>query len=225
MFAIAILTLTATAVTAGEYTDVNSTFRLTKPDDWAAAAPPIDGIAVVITSPRRADTGGNCNVAVVPVEATKSMTQAEIEASMSAEFTQEGWKEGIKTVRGFKSTNVEKFGDRMQRGRKVFFVKATSDFVIGTEALSVTQLQDFHPIPGRLYVVTCTARAAGFETEAAHFDMIMTSFEPIPHMTVSADRGTVPSRMVKPGRAPILLGAGRNAAGVSLEVGVARVVR
>lgn len=223
--AIAVFTLTGTAALAGEFTDANNTFRLTKPDSWTTETPPIDGLAVVIVSPRRVETGANCNVVVVPVEATKSMTQTEIEAEISGQFTEEAWMSGIKSVKGFKSTKVEKLGERAQHGRKVFFVKATSEFSIGSETIAVTQLQDFHAIPGRAYVVTCTARATGFEIEASDFEMIMTSFEPIPYMTVAAGRTSAPASVANPSRAPMVLRAATNASAVSFEAGAVRTHR
>lgn len=220
--AIAALALTGTAAMGGEYTDANSTFRFTKPDSWTTETPPIDRVAVVVVSPRRVETGGNCNIVVVPVEETKSKTQAEIEAELSGQFNEEAWTAGLKSVKGFKSTKIETLGDRTQHGRKVFYVKATSEFVVGNATIAVTQLQDFHAIPGRVYVVTCTARATAFETEATDFEMIMTSFEPIPYMTVAAGRTSAPSSIARPSRAPAVIQAVAEASSYSLEAGATR---
>jgi hypothetical protein len=220
--AMAALALTATAATAAEYTDANNTFRLKMPDDWTTERPPIETVAVVIVSPRRVETGGNCNVVLAPVEATKSMSQAEIEADLSGQFNEEYWKAEFRGAGGFKSTTIEKHGERMQHGRKVFFVKATSEFVAGDITLFITQLVDYHAIPGRVYAVSCTVRQTGFEREVADFEMIMTSFEPIPYMTVAAGRTSAPSRVAGPSRAPAIVQAVTKTSSDALEVGAAR---
>lgn len=216
--AVAAMALAVTA-TAGEYADVNGTFRVTVPDDWTTHTAPVAGIALVTASPRLKETGGNCNFAVLEIEQTKSMTQAQVESEFATTFTEEAWKAEISQIKGLKSTTVEDLGNKTQRGRKVFFVTATSEFVIGATTLAVKQLQDFHPIPGRVYVVTCTALSAGYEQEAANFAGIMTSFEPIPYMTVSANHTLAPSL---PGQGVAMTRTAAKAAAVSVEAGALR---
>lgn len=187
--AIAAMVFVITSSTqAGEFSDRNNTFRLTAPDGWATEPPSIPTLSLAIASPRKPETGGNCNVVVAPVDATRSISQTEAEAQFFAQLKESDWKTAVAAIRGHKSSTIETWEERTHRGRKALHIKSTSTFGIDGDELTITQVQDFHPIPGRLYAVTCTALAAGFEQEANDFAAIMASFEPLPDMTVGAVR-------------------------------------
>lgn len=220
--ALATVILAATFALAGEITDVDNTFRFTVPEGWTKEAPPIPTLALVVVSPRRPETGGNCNVVAAPDETTKSMSQSELESLVSGQINEKFWKDAIGGVEGAKSTTIDKWGDKTQRGRKVFYVKATSDYVIAGHALTVTQVMDLHAIPGRTYAVTCTALADGFAREASDFESIMASFEPTPELTVAAVRGRAPSSIASAGRGPVIAHAAAKVASEALEAGFER---
>jgi len=221
IYVFAALTLVAASALAAEITDVNNTFRFTVPEGWTQEPPPMPALTVVVVSPRRPETGGNCNVVAGQDEATKSMSQSEVEAQAAAQINEEFWKGGISAVRGVKSTTIEKWGDKTQRGRKVFYMKATTDFAIGDVAFIVTQVIDLHPLPGRTYVVTCTARAEGFAREESDFESIMASFEPTPEMTVAAVRDRTPVTSVI-GRSQAMARNAATLAADSVNAGAAR---
>jgi hypothetical protein len=185
--AAAAFVLAATAL-AGEVTDPSNTFRMTTPDGWTSDTPPTPAVAVVVISPRRNETGGNCNVVSAADESTKKLSQAEVEAMFDGKINGDFWKASLGMARGIKSTTIEKWGDKTQRGRKVFYMRSTSDFVVGDRALTVTQLADFHVVPGRIYIVTCTAAAQSIAREETDFAAIMESFEPVPDILVSSLR-------------------------------------
>lgn len=172
---------------AGEFSDINNRFKLTAPEGWGTETAPDPMIAVSLASPRKAETGGNCNVIVTANHLT-GQTQAQIDQALSAEITEQFWKETLGQVKFFKSTKIDNWGTRDQGGHKVFFVQATSDVEVGGNSLSVTQVQNLHTLPGQTFLVTCTARAAFFTTESNDFDTILASFEPRSDMTVAAMR-------------------------------------
>lgn len=174
--------LVAGSVHAGEFSDDAKTFRLRAPDGWITEKPPMEGISLVVVSPRRSSTGGNCNVIVSPVEATAMMSQAEVEAQASAEITEELWRQELSKSSIIKSFEILESGNRTQRGRKVFFVKINAEYIGG---ITLTQLQDIHPTPGRFYIVTCTAATPVFDREEGDILAIMTSFEPLPSAIVA----------------------------------------
>jgi len=118
-------------------------------------------------------------------------------------------------VKQIKSTTIDNWGERTQRGRKVFFVKATSEVEVPGVSLVVTQLLDLHPTPGTVFAVTCTALAAGFAREEKDFETVMTSFEPLPDMTVAAFRA--------PGNLGAVRAVVAKASGDAAWAGVARV--
>lgn len=225
-----IRTLVCTAVAAamliapamsGEIADTESGFRFTIPDDWQSLKRPVQGIAIIVAAPVQSEIGGsNCNVLTIEDEATKSMSQGEIETRLSAEINEEFWKTSIGTAEGLKSTKVEKWGDRTQRGRKVFYLKATNVFERSGTTLTVTQLMDMHVIPGRDYFMTCTALATQFDKVASTFETIMASFEPVPEAFLTV-RAPSPWVVTRAGHGRALAAASSQ----SIKAGVARVTR
>lgn len=192
--AVAAFMVMAATAAARDIVDPNNTFRLSTPDGWTSETPPTPMVAVVVVSPRRPETAGNCNVISAPDETTKKLSQAEAEAMFDGKINGEFWKASLAAAPGFKSVTIDKWGDKTQRGRKVFYMRSTSDVAIGDRALTVTQLADFHVVPGRIYLVTCTALAQAVAREDADFASIMESLEPIPDILVSSlrPRGPMP---------------------------------
>ena len=199
--------LTATTM-AGELSDTDRRFRLTAPDGWITQPTPGEPIALVIASPRIAETRGNCNVFAAKNELA-GKSQAEVDKYASDMVNNEAfWKAALGSVPVFKSTTIDKFGARDADGRKVFFVKATSRAESGGTALMVTQLQDMHPTPGMTFAVTCTALTDKFEREETDFASIMTSFKPSMGL------------MVGWAQRPVNYAAVRNDAGRAVHIGM-----
>lgn len=215
--AVAALALAAPLL-AGEIIDTNLRFRFMTPDGWTTEAPPTDAVAVVVASPRKPDTRGNCNV-VAGANGTQGMSQTQLEEMASPQFTEAFWKSTLANVKLFKTSKVDNFGERQQHGRKVFFVKSTSQAELLGQTLTVTQLMDIHLTPGQSFAVTCTALADAFDREARDFETIMVSFEPTPQLNVAdvrtmrVDRkstGTLSQTLAGEGAAAGLTRAGRS---------------
>lgn len=175
-----------TSAVAREIVDPNNAFRLTIPDTWSQIPSPSSAVALVVASPRVAETGGNCNVALTVDATSKGKTQAQVDADASAQINDQFWLAVLGSTRLFKSTTIDSIGDRMQRGRKVFTVKATSE--LSGAPLKITQVLNMHPMPGQVFVTSCTARTEAFSLEEADFDAILASFDPSGELTVSASR-------------------------------------
>ena len=194
--------------TAGEFTDAERRFRLSAPDGWVTERSPGEPIALVISSPRKPETRGNCNVFAGKNELA-GKSQAEVDQMSSELVNNEAfWKGALGSVPIFKSTKIDKFGVRDADGRKVFFVKATSRAESNGVSLNVTQLQDMHPTPGMTYAITCTVMAEKFDREEEDFTAILESFAP--------SAGAMVSWM----RAPLNFGAISNDAGRAAHIGV-----
>ena len=176
---------------AAELSDTGRRFVLTTPDGWTNEATPGEPVALVIASPRVAETRGNCNVVVTP-NSLGGRSQSEVDKIADEAVNNEAfWKSVMATVTMFKSSKVETFGARDQNGRKVFFAKVTSDAVVGNVSATVTQVQDMHPTPGTTFGLTCTALAQTFALETADFDAIRYSFKPDLGLTVAWNRAPV----------------------------------
>jgi hypothetical protein len=89
----------------------------------------------------------------------------------------------------------------------VFYAKITSTVVGRDGKLSLTQRMEVQGIPGRLYVVTCSALSKGYDREAADFDAILESFEPIPQGSPARRQTLGPSRSSMAGIAPVVRSA------------------
>jgi hypothetical protein len=198
VFFIAALAFVCTWSHAADVTDPESTFRITIPDDWTVERPAVPTLKVFLVSPRAAETGGNCNVVLVPDEATRGMSQNEVETMLSNEINEAWWRSAIMGARGIKSTTIEDWGSKQHRGRKAFYVRSTSVYERSGALVTLTQVLDLHVIPGRNYAVTCSARADMFAQERTGFSVIMASFEVITDMTVSAGQRGGPAPLGKP---------------------------
>jgi hypothetical protein len=174
---IALAALAGTAL-AADYVDTDNTFRFTMPEGWQTQPAPLPQLKVTVASPRIAETGGNCNVVVALRDELKSVSQTDLDAEGAAIFNDEFWRSILDAAK-FKNIKIEKSGVREQNGRKVFYVRETSEGTIAGTTLSVAQWQDAHLVPGALYMVTCTALAESISLEEADFTTVTTSFEPI----------------------------------------------
>jgi len=221
-----LLTLFVLGPTAfgADISDAKNDFRVTIPEGWTSETQTDSTLALVVSSPRKAETGGNCNVVAEAIDGTRALSQSEVEKLFLADFKEDDWKAAIGNMKGLKSTTIEKWGERAQRGRKVLFIKATLLVDFDGVEFTLAQLQDFHVIPGRVYAVTCAVLAAGYDREASDFEAIMASFVPAPELTIAA---------VQPG-APLSFGsnprfaAGQRAtsmAGIAIEASAARAGR
>lgn len=186
----ALLLLLTLPAHAGTFTDDFNRFTLSAPEGWEKEPSPAPEVALVIASPRKPETRGNCNV-VVSANQLLGKTQAEIDQEASGMINEKFWKAMFGQIKALKSTTIDKWGSREQGGRKVFYVQATSDAEVSGNAFSVTQLQNVHVLPGQTFIATCTALAASFATESSDFDAIMASLEPRPDMTVASVRWSI----------------------------------
>lgn len=174
---LATLAVAATIASAAELSDAANTFRLRAPDGWTAEPPSIQ-LSLAVTSPRKPATGGNCTI-VTGSDESQSMSQAEFDDFLATQVNEGFWRTVAFSIAGVRSGTVEG-GGKSRRGRMVYFAKLTSTVATSDGTLSLTQLMEVQGIPGRLYVVTCTALTTGFDRDAADFEAIMTSFEPVP---------------------------------------------
>ncbi len=170
---------------AGELSDTDRRFRLTAPDGWTNEATPGQPIALVVASPRIAETRGNCNVVVMPNEFGGRGQNEVDEIANEAVNNEAFWKSVLATVPSIKSSKIDAFGARDQDGRKVYFAKTTSMAEAGGLSLTLTQVQDIHATPGTTFGVTCTAHADKYDRETGDIEVIRLSFKPSLGLMVS----------------------------------------
>lgn len=166
----------ATIAVAADLTDAANTFHVKIPNGWNAEPPSIQ-LSLAVTSPRRPETGGNCTF-VTGSDESKSMSQTEFDDFLATQVNEGFWRTVASSISGVREGTVDG-GGKTRNGRMVFYAKITSKVVGRDGTFSLTQRMEVQGVPGRLYVVTCSALSGGYDREAADFDAILESFEPV----------------------------------------------
>jgi hypothetical protein len=205
VFALSFAALAAQA----ESRDVDNLFRLQVPTGWQDRTAS-DKIKLLITSPRFAETHGNCNIIAIDMPELADTSQEVLNAAGGEVFTKAFWTEQLAQSK-LQNADIEKSGSRRKGEREIWYTRVSADYTLPDgSSVRLTQLQDAHLVPGHMFAVTCTASAASVAREEDDFSTIMTSFEPI----VAA-----PSVMLEPKNRPSLtLYEGTQFAGVSRVV-------
>lgn len=214
IYVAATLALAATIVFAAEFSDKDNTFRISAPNGWTAEKDPTEEVAVSIDSPRIEDTGGNCGVLATAENSSKMLSQDDVDQILAKEINEKFWQDIIAPGDGVVSSKLEQSGEKSRKGRRVFYAKATTNAVVDNISISLTQLMELQAVPGRIFVVSCSALTEGFAQESADFEAILSSFEPRPFLTVSAGR---PQGFAPRGIAP----AAAHASAFALRIGAA----
>jgi len=164
-----------------QFRDGEGRFTVTVPAGWQAAVPDQKGsLAVFMASPRdegKPDTGGICMVMADPTPQTKEMEQADLDEAFGKVLTGDFWKQSL-AAGGLKDIVIQDSGQKMQKGRKIYFFVATATVKDEARVFEATSKQVVHVVPGSLYFVQCTAAKAAFPTMSPTFEKIFASFEP-----------------------------------------------
>lgn len=176
-----VLASLASAAPGGQpYRDPEGRFVVTVPAGWALAKPEGQGeIALMMASSTDEKVkGGACFIAVRDLPQTRDAKQSDLDEAFGQVLTTDFWK-AVFAESGIKDAKIERSGNRVQRGRKVFFVVAT---VAATDAGGAAELatgrQEVHPVPGSLQFVQCVAAKSVYSQMEPAFTGIFASFEP-----------------------------------------------
>lgn len=166
----------AGAAGAGGYDDPEGRFSVTVPQGWEAAKPDVPQIALVIMGMRENKLLGLCAVVVTPTPDTKSMSQSEIDDTLTQQLTEEEWRRSLKAAAG-NDAKIEATGSRDANGRKAHFAVATFSVkkADGTAAALKTKTE-IHAIPGTFHEVGCLAE--DYEAASPDFETIFLSYVP-----------------------------------------------
>lgn len=185
------LLLGSFAATAAEpklYRDMGGRFIVNVPAGWTANVPAAGSeseIALMMASSTDEKVkGGACFVAVKQMSNTRDAAQADLDEAFGEVMTDKFWK-SVFEASGIKDAKIENSGNRMQKGRKVFYVVAT---VTAQEAGGAAELatgrQEVHPVPGSLQFVQCVAAKSIYKQMEPAFNAIFASFEPKPNQLI-----------------------------------------
>jgi hypothetical protein len=173
--------LGAAADDAKPYRDPDGRFVVSVPASWTLARPADSesDIALMMTSSADENVkGGSCFIAVRDMAQTRETSQKEIDEAFGELMSDDFWK-SVFEASGIKDAKIETSGNRVQKGRKVFFVVATvTSEEAGGPAEQSTGRQEVHPVPGSLQFVQCVAPKNIYAKIAPAFDTIFASFEP-----------------------------------------------
>lgn len=177
LIAAAGLAVAANAAFAADFDDREHKFRVSVPDGWLSQAKPTETVHVVLLSPRLTTTGGNCPIMSQAVGETEGLSQSDLDKKLAGQVNETFWQLMF-TAAGFPDAKVVATDEKKQDGRKIYnsvvkIVRATAQ---GT--VEIRAKQTLYALPGALYMVNCTAREAGFETETEDFESIFKSMKP-----------------------------------------------
>ncbi|MFM9862618.1 MAG: PsbP-related protein [Micropepsaceae bacterium] len=183
LFAAALFSLSlAPAFAEGtQFRDSEGRFTLNVPAGWQSAVPEEKGsMAVFLASPRdeaKPGTGGICMVMADATPQTKDTPQAELDEAFAQVLTGDFWKKSL-AAGGLKNIFVQDSGQKVQRGRKIYFFVATASVTDAEGTFEATSKQVVHVVPGSLYFVQCSATKAAYTAMSPAFEKVFASFEP-----------------------------------------------
>jgi len=171
----------ASAALAGPtYVDTENKFEFTFPDaGWTTEKGADADTKVVMNSPRKDQTGGNCRVLAGVDATTAKSTQADVDKMLKTEITEAFWKTVFEGGAGGKPFSVEKWGTEQRAAQTVYF--ALAQLSVEAEDKSIVQVKSKQIlvwVPGRFNWVNCSARADMWASEEQSFEAIFSSFRP-----------------------------------------------
>jgi hypothetical protein len=171
----------SSAVLAGPaYVDAENKFELALPDTgWTTEKGADTDTKVVMNSPRKDQTGGNCRVLAGADTSTLKSTQADVDKMLKTEINEAFWKSVFAGGANGKPYTIEKWGTEQRAAHIVYF--AIAQLSVEAEDKSIVQVrakQILLWVPGRFNWVNCSARADGWSAEEQAFEAIFSSFRP-----------------------------------------------
>jgi len=188
---LSLLLLGSIAATAAEpklYRDIDGRFIVNVPVGWTTTTPAAGSdseIALMMSSSADEKVkGGACFVAVKQMTNTRDASQSDLDDAFGEVMTDKFWQ-SVFAASGIKDAKIETSGNRMQKGRKVFYVVATvTTQETGTPPELATGWQEVHPVPGSLQFVQCVATKGIYKQMEPAFNAIFASFEPKPNQLI-----------------------------------------
>lgn len=164
-----------------QFRDSEGRFTVNVPAGWQAATPEQKGsMALFMASPPvegDTSTSGICMVMADATPQTKDTPQAELDEAFAQVLTGDFWKRSL-AAGGLKDIVVQDSGQKVQRGRKVYYFVATASVKDAEGTFEATSKQVVHVVPGSLYFVQCSATKAAYPMMSPTFEKIFASFEP-----------------------------------------------
>jgi hypothetical protein len=180
LFALSLFSLALAPAFANDtkFRDAEGRFTVTLPTGWESAVPEQkSSLAVLMASPRVGDNAGMCMVMADATPQTKDTSQAELDEAFSQILTGDFWKQSL-AAGGLKDVVVQDSGQKVQRGRKIYYFVATATATDEQGVFAATSKQVVHVVPGALYFVQCSATKAAYPVMSPAFEKVFASFEP-----------------------------------------------
>lgn len=176
-WAIAISTASADTV----YRNSEWGFEISTPEGWAEAPPLLarpDTVRVVFAGPNRSQTGAQCHVTVMDAPGIAKLSQAQINSAVGQgimDSTLLNEVRGMDPQARIVASRIVKLQELTARQTEISAVIPGS--MIGGTALPARQLDLALSVPGRTYIVVCTAMEKSFETLSPTFEKIQRSLK------------------------------------------------
>lgn len=178
--AVATAAMSWAALAGPAYVDTENKFELTLPDaGWTTEKGGDSETKVVMNSPRKDQTGGNCRVLAGADATTAKSSQADVDKMLKSEINEGFWKSVFAGGAGGMPYTIEKWGTEQRPAHTVYFAVALLDVEAEDKSIvKVKAKQILLWVPGRFNWVNCSARADSWATEEQPFEAIFSSFRP-----------------------------------------------
>jgi hypothetical protein len=180
VMAVAAAVMSSAALAGPAYVDAENKFELTLPDaGWTTQKGGDTDTKVVMDSPRKDQTGGNCRVLAGVDATTAKSSQADVDKMLKSEVNENFWKTVFAGGANGKPSTIEKWGTEQRAAHTVHFAIAQLDVEAEDKTIvRVKAKQILLWIPGRFNWVNCSARADSWAAEEQAFEAIFASFRP-----------------------------------------------
>lgn len=175
------------------YSDPEGRFNVNIPEGWQAGKPDGTQIALAMIKAEGKELLGLCVAIITETPATKSKSQAEIDAATTAEMTKQFWENTYKAL-GTKDVVIAETGSRDQDGRKVqsVTVEFSAEGAAG-KTMRMKGHEEVHAIPGRIHDIGCSTYIEKYDSLKTEFNSILASYMPQSGLVASttSSRGPV----------------------------------
>jgi hypothetical protein len=180
VLAVAAAALSSAALAGPAYVDAENKFELTLPDaGWTTEKGGDTDTKVIMNSPRKDQTGGNCRVLAGADATTTKSTQADVDKMLKTEINEAFWKSVFAGGADGKPYTIEKWGTEQRAAQIVYFAIAQLDVEAEDKSIvKVRAKQILIWVPGRFNWLNCSARADNWTIEEQAFEAIFASFRP-----------------------------------------------
>lgn len=183
-----LLTALSAPATAETFKDASGRFEVAVPTGWVAAKPEDARVVTFLLLHMESEAApylAMCMGMFMEVPSTRSQKQEELNEALDGVITPEFWRKSMSSGDDKFKMTIDASGSRTQGGRTVHYVAFTGTDKSAAKPDESKGAMELHFVPGAMHFVTCMANPEHYNTAAADFVTIFTSYSPRADVIVS----------------------------------------